>query len=102
MTAADLPGSATRGVWTRDQALAVVSPGDLRSLLRRSTQTVWPGVYADAADELDAEQRAIAAVLASGGADQPVPFGDPDPVTSLQRRRLRAVAVRRTAARVYG
>ena len=58
-------------------------------------------MYADAGYALDAEQRAFAAVLASGGADQPVQFGDPLPDGS-RRRRLRAVAAGRTAARVWG
>jgi hypothetical protein len=61
---------------------------------------VHRGVYADAGYVLSPEQRAFAAVLASGGADQPVEFGPPRPDGS-RRRRMRAVASGRTAARVW-
>ena len=92
-------GAATLGVWTRRQALEVVSAGVVRGAAGRSWQVVWPGVLADAGFELTAEQRCWAAVLASGG--PPVPVGDPDPTTGLQRRRARAVACGRTAARFW-
>ena len=89
-------GDGSHGVWTRRQALAVASPAQCATEVRRGHwQQPWPGVHADAGVDLDPVQRAYAAVLASGGADQPVrgPSG---------RRRLRAVACGRTAARVHG
>lgn len=94
-------GASSGGVWTRPQALAVAPPGQVRAALSRHWQVVWPGTYADAGYVLDPEQRAWAAVLASGGAGQPVPC-DPDVETGPQRRRLRAVACGRTAARCWG
>jgi hypothetical protein len=95
-------GATSRGVWTRGQALRVLSAEQVRSRLRSGRwQVPWPGVYADAGYDLDAEQRGFAAVLASGGADQPLPFGPVDPATGLRARRLRAVACGRTAARVW-
>ena len=97
-----LLGAASGGVWTRGQALELASAGVVRGAVRRSWQVVWPGVHADAGYELTAEQRCWAAVLASGGAGQPVPIGVPDPVTGEQRRRVRAVACGRTAARFWG
>ena len=83
-------GATTRGVWARAQALEVVS----RAVVRRRVdsgvwQRPWPGVYADAGVALDPEQRAFAAVLASGGGLDPA-------------RRTRAAACGRTAARVQG
>lgn len=96
-------GVRSRGVWTRSQALRLLAPAQIDHLVRqRCWQVVWPGVYADGGYTLDAHQRAFAAVLASGGAEQPVPFGNPDPVSGVQRRRLRAVAAGRTAGRVWG
>lgn len=95
-------GSRTRGVWSRSQALAVLTPAQIETELRRGHwQRPWPGTYADAGCSLDAEQRAYAVVLASGGADQPSEFGPPDPDTGRRRRRLRAVASGRTAARLW-
>jgi hypothetical protein len=95
-------GAASLGLWTRAQALELLSAGEVDSLVRCGTwQVVWRGVYADAGFLLDAEQLAMVAVLAAGGADQPSPFGEPDPVTGRQRRRLRAIACGRTAARVW-
>lgn len=94
-------GDSSRGVWTREQALVLLSERQIQTLLDNGIwQVVHRGVYADAGYVLDAEQRAFAAVLASGGADQPVPCGAPLPDGS-QRRRLRAVAAGRTAARVW-
>lgn len=96
-------GAASLGIWTRAQALALLSAAEVDGLVRRgSWQVVWRGVYADAGYVLDAQQGAMAAVLAAGGADQPVAFGVPDPESGWQRRRLRAVACGRTAARVWG
>lgn len=83
-------GAKSRGVWTRAQALEVASRGAIRGCVDRGTwQRPWPGVYADAGVVLDPEQRAFAAVLASGGSVEP-------------ERRLRAAACGRTAARVHG
>lgn len=88
-----LLGSTTRGIWTRAQALELLTPDQVRRLVGSGIwQRPWPGVYADGGTELDAVQRAYAAVLASGGAGQP--SGDPP--------RLHAVAAGRTAARVHG
>ncbi|MCW2615255.1 MAG: hypothetical protein JWN08_2249 [Frankiales bacterium] len=65
-------------------------------LRRRAWQQPWPGVYADAGVDLDPTQRAVAAVLASGGAGQPAPLRPGG------RAGLRAIACGRTAARVHG
>lgn len=62
-------GSATSGVWTRVEARRLVPASTVRALLGDgSWQRLWPGVYADGG-EVTAEQRAWAAVLASGGSD---------------------------------
>jgi hypothetical protein len=96
-------GARTLGIWTREQALAVLSSAAVDHLVRcGSWQVAWPGVYADGGYALDPPQRAFAAVMASGGAEQPVPYADPDPDTGKPRARLRAVAAGRTAARVWG
>lgn len=64
---ADL-GARTRGVWTRREALTLLSRGRVDGLVQRGEwQAPWPGVYADGGVELDIEQRGWAAVLASGG-----------------------------------
>jgi hypothetical protein len=85
-------GLRSCGVWTRAQALTVLGRGQVDALVRgRTWQVPWRGVYADAGHELDAEQRAWAAVLAAGGA-----------VTGVGGPRLRAGAFGRTAARVWG
>lgn len=77
-------GTRSYGVWTRAEALAVLAPGQVDALVRaRTWQVPWRGVYADAGYDLDAEQRAWAAVLAVGGL------------------RLPAAACGRTAARVW-
>ncbi len=95
-------GAASLGIWTRADALTLLTPGEIDTLVRtRVWQTPWRGVYADGGCDLSAEQRALAACLASGGAGQPFAYGRPDPVTGRRRRRLRAVAAGRTAARVY-
>jgi len=89
-------GARTRGVWTRAAALRVASPAVVRARVASGTwQRPWPGVYADGGLVLDAEQRAFAAVLASGGEDQPRR-------DAQGRVRLRALACGRTAARVHG
>jgi very-short-patch-repair endonuclease len=89
-------GEGTRGVWTRAQALQVLSPGQVDGFVRRGTwQRVWRAVYADAGHVLDAEQRAFAAALATAGTHLPVVGPD-------GRRRLGAAACGRTAARVHG
>jgi hypothetical protein len=84
-------GTSSCGIWTRAQALALLLPSQVDAFVRaRTWQVPWRGVYADGGYELDAEQRAWAAVLAAGGAG-------PDAAA----RRLRAVACGRTAARVW-
>ena len=84
-------GASSRGIWTRRQALAVLTAAQVDQHVRAKTwQVTWRGVYADAGYELDAEQRAWAAVLAAGGAED-----GPD------GRRLRAVVSGRTAARLW-
>ncbi len=95
-------GAGSLGIWTRKQALELLTAGEIDTLVRTATwQVIWRGVFADGGIVLAAEQRAIAAVLAAGGAGQPVPVGPLDPATGRRRRRLRAVAVGRTAARVW-
>lgn len=96
MTAFSELGKGTRGVWTRREALAVASRSQIGRLVSSGQwQRAWPGVYGDGGMVLDPEQRAFAAVLASGGSAQPAP-------DAAGRRWLRAVACRRTAARMYG
>jgi hypothetical protein len=96
-------GVGSLGLWTRTQALALLTAGQVDHMVAtRTWQVVWSGVYADGGCPLDAERAALAAVLASGGAGQPVPFGEPDATTGIRRQRLRAVACGRTAARVWG
>lgn len=94
-------GERSAGVWTRADALAVLSPGQVRSRLEtRTWQQCWPGVYADGGHVLTLDQRAWAAVLASGGCGQGEPV---DPSTREGALRpMRAVAAGRTAARVLG
>jgi len=94
-------GAASGGVWTRAQALQLITPGELRTLRASAWQVVWPGVYADGGVELTAEQRCWAAVLASGGAGQPVPWRRAADDPGRVRSRLRAVACGRTAARFW-
>ena len=84
-------GATSCGVFTRREALGVLSAGQIDALVRAGTwQVLWRGVYADAGHVLDAQQRAWAAVLAAGGA-----------VDGCGGRRLRAVASGRTAARLW-
>ena len=95
-------GADSLGVWTRNQALLLLKAGQIDVLVRTgSWQVLWRGVYMDGGFEPTAEQRAIAAVLAAGGADQPIPTGRVDPSTGRRRVRLRAAAWGRTAARVW-
>ncbi|MCW2573099.1 MAG: hypothetical protein JWO88_3157 [Frankiales bacterium] len=94
-------GAATTGVWTREDALLLLSERQIQTQLDNGIwQVVHRGVYADAGYVLSPEQRAFAAVLATGGADQPVEYGPPL-ADGSRRRRLRAVASGRTAARVW-
>ncbi len=93
-------GAASLGLWTRAQALAVISRGRVDRLVAQVWQSPYSGVYADGGYELTAEQWALAGVLASGGADQPVAFGTPRE-DGTQPRRLRAAACGRDAARVW-
>lgn len=95
-------GAASLGVWTRSEALVLLTPGEVDALVRTGAwQVLWRGVYMDGGFAATAEQRAIAAVLAAGGAGQPFPVGPRDPRTGRRRRRLRAAAWGRTAARVW-
>lgn len=90
-------GHATSGVWTRAQALVLLRPGQVDELVRSGTwQVLWRGVYADGGIVVAPEQRAIAAVLAVGGADQPSAAGAGD------GQRPRTAASARTAARAWG
>ncbi|HUR14478.1 MAG TPA: hypothetical protein VM097_08285 [Mycobacteriales bacterium] len=85
-------GAKTLGVWTRQAALAVQTPGQVDHLLASGVwQQLLPGVYADAGFERDPLQRAVAAVMATG-----------DAVARAPGQRVRALACGRTAARVHG
>lgn len=95
-------GAGTGGVWTRRQALRSMSVGDVDAHVRDgSWQVVWPGTYADGGLVLTAEQLGHAAVLASRGEGQPVPFGRADATTGQRQRGLVAVAAGRLAARIW-
>lgn len=84
-------GATTCGVWTRTAALALVSAAAVRAFLDDGTwQVVLPGIYTDGGHLPTVEQRAYAAVLASGGSHQPKD-GPP----------LRVAAAGRTAARYW-
>lgn len=92
-------GEGTFGVWSRTAALEAATPGEVDGFVRRREwQRPWPGVYADAGVELDAVQRAIAAVIASGGESTLAALDPSEPTPWV---RLRAVVAGRTAARVY-
>lgn len=85
-------GATTCGVWTRAASLSLLSAGAIRALLDAGVwQVVVPGIYADAGHVPTVEQRAYAALLASGGAHQPK-RGSP----------VRVAAAGRTAARCWG
>jgi len=89
-------GASSLGVWTRAEALAALSPGQIDDLVRtRTWQVLWRGVYADGGYVPDAEQRAWAAVLATGGTTVR-PAGMPG-----APRQVRSVACGRTAARLW-
>lgn len=89
-------GTSTLGVWTRQEALAVTTRGVVQSCLRRGEwQVLLPGVYADGGFEPSHVQWAFAAVLACGGPEGPMPFGE-------GRRRVPAVVAGRDAARLWG
>lgn len=82
MTRASGLGEGTGGVWTRQQAVDLLSPARVQTALRRGEwQVIWPAVWTDAGHEPDHEQRAWAARTAGGPG---------------------AVACGRTAARVHG
>ena len=89
-------GASTRAVWTRAQALEVITRGQIASLLYDGAwQSPFPGVYADGGYALDPVQLGFAGVLASGF--RPGALERSGPVSQL-----RAVACGRTAARVCG
>lgn len=95
-------GDLSLGVWTRQEALSLLTPGEVDVLVRGGVwQVLWRGVYTDGGVLVTAEQRAVAAVLAVGGQVRPTGAAQPHPVTGEQRRRRRAVACGRTAARVW-
>lgn len=83
-------GAKALGVWTRAEAEAVLTRGELQARVTSGAwQRVLPGVFADGGYALSPEQRAVAAVLATG-----------DPLSAKEN--ARAVACGRTAARVHG
>lgn len=83
-------GDGTGGMWTRQQALALVTPGQVRGhVLDGVWRTTWPGVLCDGGFALDHVSWAWAAVLAS------LPRGSTVP-------RLDVVVCARSAARVLG
>jgi hypothetical protein len=94
-------GAGTSAVWTREQALGLISKTAVDRKLRTEWQSPYPGVCADAGYALDAVQWAIAGVLASGGDGQPVVLGRPGARGRLTIQ-LQAVACGRDAARVWG
>lgn len=87
-------GARSLGVWTRPQALGLLTPGQVDALVRTGQwQVLWRGTYADGGLVVTTEQRAIAGVLAAGGTVRAHATTPPWP--------LRAVAAGRTAARVW-
>jgi hypothetical protein len=85
-------GAVTCGVWTRADALLLTTDATIRAHLRDGYwQRLWPGTYTDAGSIPTPEQRAYAAVLASGGRHQ-LAAGPP----------VRIAAAGRTAARYWG
>jgi hypothetical protein len=89
MSTQDL-GSRTHGVWSRREALAVLTEGQLAHRVRTGEwHELLPGAFLDGGVEPDPVQWALAAVIASGAQ----PGGDD---------RVVAVACGRTAARVHG
>ncbi|MGB8652111.1 MAG: hypothetical protein WCD35_15785 [Mycobacteriales bacterium] len=98
MTDLSALGEGTGGLWTRAQALALVSSDRISSFLHDgSWQSPFRGVYGDGGCQLAAVQWGFAAVLASGGAEQPKRLARTQDVCEL-----RAVACARTAARAFG
>lgn len=100
-------GAVTAGVWTRQEALAVLGPGALGGQLRRGRwQSPWRGVYADAGVVLSHRQRAFAAVLASRGQSAGAQASGHGTGAAAGRpgppARPTAAACGRTAARVHG
>ena len=94
-------GAQTGRVWTRREALTLLTPGAVRANLRDGRwQVPWPGVSAGAGAELSAEQRCWAAVLASGGVGAPVPLDGLEAGTG-QRREASWAVCGRTAARYW-
>lgn len=90
------------GVWTRAQALAVLSRDAIDWLVAsRQWQVVFRGVYADGGYVLSAQQRAFAVVLA-GNRRRPEPPNPPGLPGPAGRPVPPAVACGRTAARVWG
>lgn len=87
-------GEQTCGLWTYRQALTVTTKGSIQARLQSGEwRRVWPGVFTDAGHVLNAEQRAVAAVLATESAA-------PRRTRGRQHYLLTAVATGRTAARV--
>jgi hypothetical protein len=90
-------GAKAAGVWSRRQALVLLTRDRIQALLDDgSWQVVYPGVYADGGYVLSPVQRGFAAVIASGGPSVPFP-------TAEEPNRIRRVAVAcgRTAARIW-
>ena len=97
-------GTRSLGLWTRPQAQELLSPHQVDSLVRDgSWQVPWRGVYADGGVVLTAEQRAVAAVLASGGtvAAAVADIGEDEDCPQAGAPRSEVVAAGRTAARVW-
>ena len=89
-------GAATAGIWTRPQALGLLTRGSVQAQIHSGAwQVVFPGVYADGGYALSAVQWAFACVLASGF--RSVDLARTGPVSQLV-----AAACGRTAARVWG
>jgi hypothetical protein len=84
-------GEGSLGLWSRTSALTVMTAGRLdHRVATGEWRVVWPGVYADNGYVLSHEQRAVAAVLATGD------------VVGSERTHVRALACGRTAARLLG
>lgn len=109
MTSLSELGDTSRGVWTRSRAIPVLGRGRVDRLVAQGTwQSPWPSVLADGGTDLDPDQRAAAAVLASGGTvdveqDQQE-YDDARPPAAGPAggpRLVHVVACLRTAARVH-
>lgn len=111
MTSLSELGEASLGVWMRSDAIPILGRGRVDRLVAQGTwHSPWPGVLADGGTDLDPRQRAVAAVLASGGTvdvdqeqdDQEYDDASPLPAGAAGGRRPgRAVVCLRTAARVH-